>query len=72
MDNAECVNGIVGHVVEANVGTITDALDEYTEHEEEKGEDVFCCFHELTVVDDWGRRQKAISSLCSCFYGNIL
>lgn len=49
---AECVSGIVGHVVEANVKAIEDALDEYTEEQEEKGEDVFFIYHEFTVVDD--------------------
>ena len=49
---AECVSGIVGKKVEANVGAIKDALDEYTEQEEEKGEDVFFSFHEFTVVND--------------------
>lgn len=49
---AECVSGIVGHVVEASVGAITDALDEYTEEQEKKGNDVFFSFYEFTVVDD--------------------
>ena len=46
------MSGIVGKKVEANVGAITDALDEYAEQEEEKGNDVFFSFHEFTVVDD--------------------
>lgn len=49
---AECVSGIVGKKIEANVGAITDALDEYTEEQEEKGENVFFSFYEFTVVDD--------------------
>ena len=46
---AESVSGIVGHKVEANVKSITEALDEYEEEHED--EDVFFSFHEFTVGD---------------------
>lgn len=49
---AECASEIVGKKVEANVRAIEDALDQYTEEQEEKGNDVFFSFHEFTVVDD--------------------
>ena len=49
---AECASGIVGKKVEANMRAIEDALDQYTEEQEEKGNDVFFSFHKFTVVDD--------------------
>ena len=52
LDEAKkCIESIVGHEVEASVEAISKALDEYTEIQTEKGEDVFFSFHEFERVE---------------------
>ena len=53
---AESVSGIVGHKVKPDYNEIVQALDDYTEKQDEKGEDEFFSFHEFEVVDDNGNK----------------
>ena len=54
---AESVSGIVGHKkVKPDYNERVQALDDYTEKQDEKGEDVFFSFHEFEVVDDNGNK----------------
>jgi hypothetical protein len=53
---AESVSGIVGHKVKPDYNEIVHAHDDYTEKQDEKGEDVFFSFHEFEVVDDNGNK----------------
>ena len=48
---AKYVSEIVGHKVEAGVNTVSQALDDYIEEDEEDNPDVFCSFHEFAIID---------------------
>ena len=53
---AKYVSEIVGHKVEASVGAVSKALDDYVEEHEEEEPDLFYSFHEFTVLESWSER----------------
>ena len=50
-EEAKYVSEIVGHEVEASVGAVSKALDDYVEEHEEDNPDLFYSFHEFTVLE---------------------
>lgn len=49
-EEAKYVSEIVGHEVEASVGAVSKALDDYVEEHEEEEPDLLYSFHEFTVL----------------------
>ena len=48
---AKYVSEIVGHEVEASVGAVSQALDDFVEEHEDEEPDIFYSFHEFTVLE---------------------